>query len=102
MADWPDRDQLARILDVTVPEDYATDDPLIVMLDRVLAAAIDQTKTRVGDWDEYVDEPDDALSQYALRLAELISLRPEAAVATITDPTLTRLMYGHRRTFGVA
>lgn len=103
MADWPGRDELARILDVIIPDDYAPDDPLVTMLDRVLAAAIDRVKLDVGDWDEYADVPSDALAQAALRMAELMSLRPEASAAVGTaDPTYHRLLFGRRRTFGVA
>ena len=103
MADWPVRAELARILDVVLPVDYAEDDPLVTVLDRVLAAAIAHVKLDVGDWDEYVDVPDDALSQAALRMAELMSLRPElATTAGVNDPTYWRLIFGHKRTFGVA
>ena len=103
MADWPERAELARILDVVLPEDYAETDPLVVMLDRVLAAAIAHVKLDVGDWDDYVDVPDDQLSQAALRMAELMSLRPEiSSTAGVNDPTYWRLLFGHKRTFGVA
>jgi hypothetical protein len=102
MVAWPEREELARILDVVLPDDYAEDDPLVTMLDRVLAAAIRKVKFDVGDWDEYVDEPDENLAQAAQRMAELISLRPEAAAGAVNDPTYNRLLYGHRRTFGVA
>lgn len=103
MAVWPEREELARILDLTLPTDYPEADPLVTMLDRVLAAAIVKVKLDVGDWDEYEDDPDDSLAQAALRMAELMALRPELANAVgMTDPTYRRLLFGHRRTFGVA
>lgn len=95
VCDWPTLEELKQVLDVT-------SDDWDLTAERVLESAIAETKLRVGNWDEFTDEPDCALSQHALRLAELISLRPEAAANTITDPTLERLMRGHRRTFGVA
>jgi hypothetical protein len=102
MADWPERAELARILDVVFPEDYVEDDPLVMTLDRVLASAIARVKLDVGDWDEYTDEPSDSLAQAALRMAELLALRPEVAAAASGDPTYQRLLFGHRRRFGVS
>ena len=68
-----------------------------------MAAAIAQVKHDVGHWDEYEDEPNDSLSQAALRLAELIGLRPElAADVGSRDPTYLRFLKGHRRVFGIA
>lgn len=104
MADWPDTDELAQVLNVDNVGDWQT------TLDRVLASAIARVKIDVGQWDEDVDEPDDALAQAALRMAELISQRPEAIVSyraqanavLAADPTYQRLLVGHRRTFGVA
>jgi hypothetical protein len=95
MPGWPDADELKQVVDVT-SDDW--DDTL----DRILAAAIAKVKLDVGAWDEDVDEPDEALAQAALRMGELISLRPEAAVGVVTDPTYNRLLYGHRRSFGIA
>lgn len=112
MALWPELDELKQVLDVTSTEwdgDYDG-----TRLTRLLATAIEAIKAYVGDWDEYTDEPDDSLSQAALRLAELIALKPEVAAtvvggrgARITsfmagDPALAALLFGHRRTFGVA
>lgn len=96
MADWPDPAELKRVLDVT-SDDW--DDTL----DRVLAAAIDTVKLVRGDWDEYEDEPDEKLSQAALRMAELISERPNAdRKSLIRDETFQTLMFGRRRVFGIA
>ena len=83
-------------------------------LTRLLASAIEKVKLDVGDWDDYIDVPDDNLSQAALRMAELMALKPEiaaqvtggrgirAASFSSTDPTYTALVFGHRRAFGVA
>jgi hypothetical protein len=96
MADWPGADEVKQVLDITSTD---WDDTI----DRVVAAAIEQVKEDVGSWDEYEDEPDDSLAQAALRLAELIGLRPEAAASLGgTDPTYLRLLKGHRRKFGIA
>jgi len=104
MAAWPELDELKQVLDVTSTDwdgDEYTLEP--TRLTRLLAAAIERTKLDVGNWDEYVDEPTDNLAQYALRMAELMALKPEV-VASIgfRDSTLDRLMFGHRRTFGFA
>lgn len=95
MVDWPGADEVKQVLDITSSDWNDT-------VDRVLAAAIRKVQLDVGDWDEYLDEPDENLSQAALRMAELISLRPDAAREAATDPTYLRLLYGHRRQFGVA
>ena len=56
----------------------------------------------MGAWDEYEDEPDEMLSQAALRMAELMALKPEIASGLASDPTYQRLLTGHRQTFGVS
>jgi hypothetical protein len=98
MADWPDTDELKQVLNVDTEADNWTD-----TLDRVLASAIARVKGDVGDWDEDTDEPTSNLAQAALRMAELIALRPETA-ATVgdNDPTYRRLLKGSRRSFGIA
>jgi len=112
MAVWPELDELKQVLDVESTDwdgDYDG-----TRLTRLLAASIEAVKATVGDWDEYTDEPDDNLAQAALRLAELLALKPELAASvtngqgvraasfTSADPTLAMLLFGHRRTFGVA
>lgn len=96
MADWPVLDELKLRLDIESDDHDDT-------LDKDLASGIAKVKLDVGRWDEYEDEPDDMLSQAALRMAELIAVRPEAQVGVLgTDPTYSRLMSGHRRRFGFA
>ena len=105
MAAWPELDELKQVLDVESTDwdgDYDG-----TRLTRLHAAAIGKVKSDVGDWDDYADVPDDNLSQAALRMAELIALKPELAAAiaggkAVGDPTYQLLMFGHRRSFGVA
>lgn len=99
MADWPDADELKQVLNVD-SDDWDT------TLDGVLAAAIAKVKQDRGSWDEDVDVPDDALSRAALRMAELMSERPENRqpkrwAALGSDPAYQTYMTGHRRTFGI-
>jgi hypothetical protein len=102
VAAWPELDELKQVLDVTSDDWDGDADYDLTRLARLLAAAIERVKMDVGDWDEYEDEPDDALAQAALRMAELMALRPEVAPAALGDPTYARLLKGHRRVFGVA
>lgn len=105
MAAWPDTAELAQVLNVDNVTDWQT------TLDRVMAAAIRKVKSDRGAWDEDVDEPDDNLAQAALRMGELLSLRPEVAsgigsgsgrMASLSkDPAYQALIFGHRRSFGI-
>jgi hypothetical protein len=94
VADWPDPAELKQVLDVTSDDWDST-------LDRVLASAISHVKSVRGAWDDDVDVPDENMAAAALRMAELLALRPEAAADSINDPTFSRLMAGRRRVFGV-
>lgn len=108
MAAWPELDELKQVLDVTSDDwdgepESGGDEDITTRLTRLLSAAIIKVKADVGDWDETVDEPDDSLAQAALRMAELLALKPElAAQIGVNDSTYNRLLYGHRRTFGMA
>ncbi len=95
--DWPTIEEFRQVLDVD-PDSHAQD----VTLQRVLDSAIAKVKADTGAWDDLMDIPDDMLAQAALRMAELMALRPEGAVATITDPTYNRLMFGHMRRFSLS
>lgn len=103
MAEWPDTDELAQVLNVDNVGDWQT------TLDRVLAAAISKVKSDVGSWDEDVDEPTPNLAQAALRMAELMATRPDSGAGQFVnsrslqhDPTYLRLLTGQRRRFGIA
>jgi hypothetical protein len=97
MAEWPSTDELAQVLNVENVEDWQT------TLDRVRLAAIEYVKLKVGGWVDGADTPDEALAQAALRMMELIAQRPGATISELgTDPTFSRLLYGHRRRFGIA
>ena len=103
MAAWPELDELKQLLDIT-SEDWdgdGEDEEEPTRLSRLLAAAIDKVKFDVGNWADE-DEPDDRLAQAALRMAELLALKPELASGTVADPTYRRLLQGHRRKFGFA
>ena len=96
MAEWPDADELKQVLDIT-SEDW--DDTV----DRVLAAAIQTVREDVGIADDdYEWEPDDKVAAAALRLGELMSLRPDAAAENRQDPTYLNYLKGRRRRFGIA
>jgi hypothetical protein len=95
---WPTLIELRKVLDVD-PESNAWDETLA----RVLESAIERVKGDVGSWDDLLDEPPPPkLAQAALRMAELLSLRPETASAASNDPTYLRLLAGHRRRFAIS
>ena len=115
MIDWPQLDELKQVLDAD-PESTAWDGSEdsgegLTRLSRLLEAAVAKVKQDVGAWDEYEDMPDARLAQAALRLAELMALKPEVAAAVagtgrgaagiVSDPTYQSLLSGHRRTFGI-
>jgi len=96
MTAWPATAELAQVLNVDNTDDWAT------ALDRVRAAAIDYVKLKRGAWVEGTDAPDDMLAQAALRMAEMMAQRPTATSEELgRDPTFVRLMFGHRRRFGI-
>ena len=101
MADWPEVEELAQVLNVDDVTTWQT------TLDRVLASAIAQVKLDVGNWDEDDDEPTDKMAQAALRMGELIAQRADGTSLDVgeafrQDPTYLALLKGSRRVFGVA
>lgn len=92
--DWPILDDLKLRLDVTSSD---WDD----QLDNVLAAAISATKTRIGNWDDALDDPDEQISQSALELAVELAQTGETAISTLRSKS-NALLYGKRRRFGIS
>jgi hypothetical protein len=99
MADWPSLEELKQVLDVDSDDWDGGDDES--RLEGIRLSAISRVKGDVGDWDDEADTPDAPLSRAALRMAELMALRPEAAAEAIGDPTYWRHLYGHRHRFGI-
>lgn len=99
-AGWPTVAELAQIVNVA-PEAAVTD--WATTLERNLAAAIYHVKSEVGAWDSEADVPDDNLSGAALRMAELMSQRPDSSnPPTGSDPAYRAFMTGKRKRFGVS
>lgn len=106
MAAWPALDELKQVLDITSENwdgDEAPDDG--TRLTALLNAAIEHVKRETG---QDTDEPSDSLGRAALRLAELMALRPETAAAVsrggstfIADPAYQAFLFGERRAFGI-
>lgn len=99
MMEWPDLEELKQVLNVQGADGENMDWDTI--LEPVLASAIRKVKHDVGQWDEYEDLPDDALSRAALRMAELMALRPDSASGADKDPVYRMHMFGHHKRFGV-
>ena len=96
MMEWPDLEELKQVLNLG--EDNTDWD---LTLEPILASAIRKVEHDVGIWDLYEDLPDDALSRAALRMAELMALRPESASEADKDPVYRFHMFGHRKRFGI-
>ncbi len=97
MADWPEVDELAAVLN------FEGSQPILeeTTLPRVLQSAIDTVKEDVGAWGDD-QEPTDRQAQAALRMAELIATRPDITVTLEDrrDPTYRKLLVGSRERFG--
>jgi hypothetical protein len=97
MAAWPELAELKQVLDVT-SEDWDGDDD-DSRLTGLLAAAVQHVKDETG---QDTETPSVNLSRAALRMAELMALKPElVAQLGFTDPTYERFIYGQRRQFGI-
>lgn len=95
--DWPTLAELKKVVDVD-PQSSDWD----TTLGRVLTSAIQQVKDDIGTWDELIDVPTCKQAQAALRMAELLGLRPETAAAASADPTYQRLLFGSHRRFAIS
>lgn len=96
MADWPEASELAQVLDLENEDDWET------TLEGNLQSAIDRVKADVGGWDDR-QVPTDRQARAALRMAELMSVRPTADPDELgKDPTYLAHLKGSRRVFGFA
>ena len=104
MAAWPELDELKQVLDTDPSSDAWDGDDDGTRLTALLAAAIQHVKDETG---QDTDTPSDGLGRAALRLAELMALRPEVAAAIgrgatfISDPAYLSFLFGQRRVFGI-
>jgi hypothetical protein len=94
--DWPTISEFRAIVNVD-PDSHEFD----VTLARQLDVGIALVKQQVGQWDDVLDVPDDALSGAALRAAYLLSLK-ESPAAIVNDMVFATYMHGHRRRFSIA
>lgn len=91
---WPTADELKQRLDITSTD---WDDHM----DRLIAQAIAWVKVKVGDWNEDLDEPDDALAQAALERAVEQATTGDTPAGVPLARKSESLLYGHRRRFGI-
>jgi len=107
MAAWPELDELKQVLDVESDSTVWDGDGDGTRLTALLEAAIEHVKQESG---QDTDTPSYSLSRAALRLAELMALKPEVAAAVsgagassfIADPAYQAFLFGERRAFGFA
>lgn len=111
MAAWPELDELKQVLD-SDPEfsgwDGDTGEEAGTRLTALLNAAIEHVQQETG---QDTETPSYGLRQAALRLAELMALKPEVAAAVAStgrgyasftaDPAYQSYLFGQRRSFGI-
>lgn len=97
---WPQVTELAQVLNI---EPDATVTAWLTTLTRILNAAITRVKAEVGNWDDAVNAPNDNLAAAALRMAELMSQRPDSSNPEVgQDVAYQAYMTGQRKRFGIA
>ena len=98
MADWPNVEEAAHLLDLG-DADWINDH-----LQHALDAAIEGVKADVGNWDDDSDMPDERLRQAALRAVQVLRVNaPDDGWRNVHDDHIYQsLIYGNRRSFGIA
>ena len=91
---WPTTAELKQRLNI---ESDDWDDHM----DRLLEAAVQWVKAKVGDWNEDTDEADDALAQAALERAVEQATTGDIPAGVSVARKSESLLYGHRRRFGI-
>ncbi len=101
MATWPQLDELKQRLDITSEDwDGEAEYEDETRLSRLLTAAIQWVKDRVGEWDEDEDEPTAAMAQSALERA--VELASDSPVNADDTPRSEDMLFGQRRSFGIS
>ena len=90
--DWPGLDDLKARLDLSESEAFDA------QLATLLMAAVAQIKRSVGHWDEDIDLPDADLVQAALERAVELATADEGIQQAAKSK---KLLFGHRRRFGI-
>lgn len=102
MAEWPDADELKRVLNYEATSGAYPEDDILgtITIPRVLASAIARVQSEVGVWAED-QEPTENQSAAALRMALLMAQNLEATPVSLShDPVYTALLFGSRQRFG--
>ncbi len=102
-SDWPTLDELKQVLDVT-SEDWDGDLDG-TRLTAVLESAIEHVKRETG-FTDYEDFPSVGQSRAALRMAELMALRPDSsaqfeAQVGQSDQAYKNHLYGEHKRWGI-
>jgi hypothetical protein len=99
---WPTLDEFKQRIDI--PDDDTdwdgTESGSASRLSRLLAAAIAQTKARIGDWDDTTDTPTERQAQSALELACEYAMKTPDIGRRISRSQ--QLLMGSRNRFGTA
>ena len=95
---WPELADLKSRLNI-----QAADTKFDTQFESIVAAGVAAIKALVGDWDEALDDPDEALSQAALEWAVALATTGEPPANSPSGISkIDQALYGHRHRFGVA
>jgi hypothetical protein len=97
---WPTLEEFKQRLDITDDNTDWDGDLDLTRLSRLLTAAIEQTKMRIGDWDDTTDTPTEAQAQSALELACEYAMKVPDPGRPVTRSI--QLLVGSRNRFGTA
>jgi hypothetical protein len=97
-AEWPLLDELKQVLNVD--SNVWDGDADGTRLTGVLESAIEHVKREVG-FTDYEDLPTVGMSRAALRMAELMALRPDSAAEANKDPVYRMHLYGEHKRWGI-
>lgn len=95
---WPELSDLKDRLNIPAADTKFDD-----QFESIVAAGIAAIKNLVGDWDEVLDDPNEALSQAALEWAVSLATTGEPpANAGAGTSRIDMALYGQRHRFGIS